>query len=160
MLFESAAALAAAGGAAVVQAVGTDIWVTARGRVASLFSRGDGQRQTAELTRLDQTAQELAGADDNDQNRVVHWQSTWQARLEMLLDSLPEAERNEVSEELESLIQSVNRAARPSSVAAGDLGVAAAGDISIDARGGSVAGAVVSVEGDVRLGGPFAPNGL
>ncbi|MFC8726436.1 hypothetical protein [Streptomyces bacillaris] len=158
MLFESLAALAAAGGAAVVQAVGTDAWVMTRERVAGLFSRGDGQRGTAELTRLDQTARELNAAGPGDGSMTVYWQSAWQARLEMLLDSLPEAEREQATQTLQGLIQTVGTAASSSSVTAGDQGVAAAGNVSIDAQGGSVAGAVISVEGDVRLGGPFVPD--
>ncbi|MFG2925595.1 hypothetical protein ACGFYA_29335 [Streptomyces sp. NPDC048305] len=158
MLFESVAALAAAGGTAVVQAVGTDAWVMARERVAGLFSRGDDQRATVELTRLDQTARELGSANPSDAGLTVHWQSTWQARLEMLLESLPEAERLQAAEALQDVIQTVHTAAPPGTVTAGDQGVAAAGNVSIDAHGGSVAGAVVSVEGDVRLGGPFAPD--
>lgn len=157
MLSESVAALAAAGGTAVVQAVGTDVWVTTREQVARLFSRGDGQRQTAELVRLDQTAHELGVAGQDDENSVVRWQSAWQARLEMFLDSLPEDEQAAAAEELLGLVVGVKGAVHPRSATAGDKGVAATGDVNVDAHDGSMAGGVVSVEGNVQLGVPFDP---
>ncbi|QEV56463.1 hypothetical protein CP981_37095 [Streptomyces platensis] len=56
MLTEALMALAAAGGGAVVQAADTDLWAGFSQRVARLFSRGDTQREQAELERLDRTA--------------------------------------------------------------------------------------------------------
>jgi hypothetical protein len=48
MLVETLAALAAAGGAAVVQAAGTDAWNGFRQAVARWFARGDAQREQAD----------------------------------------------------------------------------------------------------------------
>jgi predicted signal transduction protein with EAL and GGDEF domain len=63
MLTEALMAVSGAGGAAVVQAAGTDAWTGLRQRVARLLGRGDTQRERAELERLDRTAQTLEEAD-------------------------------------------------------------------------------------------------
>ncbi|MFF3208460.1 hypothetical protein [Streptomyces sp. NPDC002962] len=60
MLDELASAAAAAGGSAVVQAAGTDLWNGFRGRVAEWFGRGDAVRESRELERLDRRASELS----------------------------------------------------------------------------------------------------
>jgi hypothetical protein len=49
---EALAALAAAGGTAVVQAAGTDAWAGFRSRVAKWFARGDTEREQIALERL------------------------------------------------------------------------------------------------------------
>ncbi|MFF9378900.1 hypothetical protein ACF1BB_30840, partial [Streptomyces griseoluteus] len=70
MLSEAMVALAAAGGTAVVQAAGTDAWTEVRQQVARWFSRGNPQRETAELERLDQTAGELEAAQPTEVERA------------------------------------------------------------------------------------------
>ena len=53
MLVEAMTALASqAGGAAVVQAAGTDAWEGFRQRVAGFLRRGDHQREGVELERV------------------------------------------------------------------------------------------------------------
>ena len=47
----------------MVQAAGTDAWTGLRLEVARWFGRGDGQREQAELERLDQTADRLETAE-------------------------------------------------------------------------------------------------
>jgi hypothetical protein len=104
MLDETIATLAMAGGTAVVQAAGTDAWAGLRKRVARLLSHGEAQREHAELERLDQTATalEVAGATEVEGVRIRQ-EASWQARFELLLESLSEAERAGVVAELRAL---------------------------------------------------------
>lgn len=91
MLDEAMAALAAAGGTAVVQAAGTDVWHTLRDRVAQLFGRGGEECRQAQRERLDRTAAALAaGADEQTRTRQ---EAAWQERFEILLESLGEDDR-------------------------------------------------------------------
>ncbi|AEW99129.1 hypothetical protein [Streptantibioticus cattleyicolor] len=95
MLDEAFTALAAAGGTAVVTAVGTDTWGGMRQAVARWFGRGDTVRERAEAERLEQTAALLrategtAGA-EQERTRQSAW---WQSRIESALEELDEAER-------------------------------------------------------------------
>ncbi|MFH8698880.1 hypothetical protein [Streptomyces chartreusis] len=154
MLSESLVALAAAGGTAVVQAVGTDAWAAVRDRTARLFARGDAERHTAELARLEETARELTDQADCS-TALVRWESSWRARWEMLLDSLPEAELPLFADGLTQVITSAGQRAGSTSISAGDHGLAVSGDVSIRAESGSLAGGVVAVEGGVSLADPF-----
>jgi hypothetical protein len=139
---------------AVVQAAGTDVWATVRQTVAGLMGRGDARREEAELNQLDQMQAVLATGDD----LAVHrgrWEAVWQARLEVLLESLDSQGRATVAAQLAEVIaqaQSVR-----GGVHAAPGGVAAGGDLRIAAENGSVAGAVVRVEGGVHVTGPFPP---
>ncbi|MGW2287053.1 hypothetical protein [Streptomyces phaeochromogenes] len=138
----------------MVQAVGTDAWAAVRERLARLVSRGDGPRQAAELTRLDQTGRELA--DGQAQHELIRWESSWQTRIEVFLDSLPEVEQAGAAAELRLLVDAVSRTrAVQRGVRAGSGGLAVGGDVSIDAASGAVAGGVVRVEGGVHLADPF-----
>lgn len=152
---EAVAALAAAGGMAVVQAAGTDAWQSVRQAVARLLGRGDAERETAELTRLDQMESVLTVQGDVvDQRR--RWEAVWQTRLEMLLEALDTQGRAAAAEQLTELVAAAQRSRGGMQASPG--GVAAGGDVRIAADSGSVAGAVVQVEGGVHLTGPF-PSG-
>ncbi|MDH6108397.1 hypothetical protein P3T36_003959 [Kitasatospora sp. MAP12-15] len=106
MLEEALAALATAGGTAVVQAAGTDAWSGLRSRVARLFGRGDGQREQAELERLDQTANALEVVGPGEAERVrIRQETSWQTRFEVLLESLTADERDQVAAELRALLK-------------------------------------------------------
>jgi hypothetical protein len=105
MLSEAMAALAAAGGTAVVQAAGTDAWQGLRDRVARLLGRGDAERRQAQLERLDRTAVLLAAdADGADELACARQEAAWQERFEMLLESLGEDEREAAGAELREII--------------------------------------------------------
>ncbi|MDQ1033538.1 hypothetical protein QF035_011207 [Streptomyces umbrinus] len=139
----------------MVQAVGTDAWAAVRERLAQLVSRGDGTRQAAALTRLDQTGRELASGQA--QHELIRWESSWQTRIEVFLDSLPEVEQAGAAAELRLLVDAVSRTrAVHCGVRAGSGGLAVGGDVSIDAASGAVAGGVVRVEGGVHLADPFS----
>lgn len=106
LLGQALPALAAAGGAAVVQAAGTDVWTALRARVARLFGRGDAARESAELERLDRTHDALApGASQDDVVRVrMVQEGVWQARFETLLEELDDSDRKRVAGEVQALI--------------------------------------------------------
>lgn len=111
MLEAALAALAAAGGTAVVEAAGTDAWAGLRARVAQLFGRGDERRERAELARLDATAAALTGAGPGDgggagsgvgQSVRIRQEAFWQARFAALLEG-PEWDRT--AAELRALLR-------------------------------------------------------
>ena len=103
---ESMAALAAAGGAAVVQAAGTDVWAGLRRRITALFGRGDAQREMAVLERLDRTAQTLGRASEESlpRRRAVQ-QEAWTEEFLCLLNTLDEDQATRCVTELRALVQ-------------------------------------------------------
>lgn len=104
MLEEALAAVAAAGGTAVVQAAGTDAWGGLRQRLARLLGRADDRRERAELEQLDRTAELLAAAGLTEAEHVRECQETsWRGRFEALLESLDAEEREEAAAELRRL---------------------------------------------------------
>ncbi|MER5199831.1 hypothetical protein AB0E04_47755 [Streptomyces sp. NPDC048251] len=152
MSAEAVAALAAAGGMAVVQAAGTDVWTSVRQAVARMLGRGDAGQEAAELTRLDQMQAVLAAGEDVAGQRA-RWEAVWQTRLEVLLEALDAQGRAAVAAQLAAVIAQAQSA--HGGVHAAPGGVAVGGDMRITAEDGSVAGAVVRVEGGVRMTGPF-----
>lgn len=142
MLDQALTALAAAGGAAVVQAAGTDLWTGLRQAVAGWFGRGDAEREQAELQRLDRTAAELRSAPADEAERLrIRAEAAWQARMEALLENLGEVERSRAAEELRTLLAEQN--ARGGGPTTGSGGVAVGGDLDIRADGGSIAAGVI-----------------
>ncbi|MGK5451231.1 hypothetical protein [Streptomyces radiopugnans] len=138
MLEQALAALAAAGGTAVVQAAGTEAWTAVREAVARWFGRGDEQRERAELERLDRAADELAGAAGAELARVRQ-EAAWQARFENLLESAGGDERARLAEELRALLE---RHSPAGGASVGRDGMAVGGDVHVRADGG-VAGGVI-----------------
>ncbi|MFE5967212.1 hypothetical protein [Streptomyces sp. NPDC056463] len=106
MLVEGLIAVAGAGGAAIVQAAATDAWAGMRSGVARILGRGDADRERAELERLDQTRAELesAGGGDGAERLQTLVATRWQTRLEVLLEQLPDGEREQVVAELQALV--------------------------------------------------------
>ncbi|MFD9412613.1 hypothetical protein ACFWBN_37190 [Streptomyces sp. NPDC059989] len=102
MLAESLTALAAATGAGIVQAAGTDVWTGLRDRVARLLGR---ERPEPVLERLDRTRRELeeAGADDAERT-AQRQEAAWQVRIEDFLDAAEEAERDTAAARLRELL--------------------------------------------------------
>jgi hypothetical protein len=154
MLEQALVALAAVGGTAVVQAAGTDVWAGLRQAVAHWFSRGDRQRERAELERLDQTAGELSAAEPAVAERVrIGQEAAWQARIEALLESLDDTERARAAEELSALL---DRHTPHGGVSAGPGGLAAGGNVDIRARDNAIAAGVVN--GGVHISRPPMPD--
>ncbi|MFI6010720.1 hypothetical protein ACIBAG_18205 [Streptomyces sp. NPDC051243] len=154
MLEQALTALAAAGGAAVVQAAGTDAWTGLRQAVARWFSRGDGQREHAELERLDRTADELRSAEADQAERLsIREEAAWQARIEALLENLDQEERARAAEELRALLAEQTPQSRAS---AGQGGLAVGGNADFRAEGGSIAAGVI--HGGAHIGRPQTPD--
>ncbi|MGD6742993.1 hypothetical protein ACOKM3_14245 [Streptomyces sp. BH106] len=141
------AALAAAGGTAVVQAAGTDAWTGFRQRTALWFSRGIPQRENAELERLDRTADGLESAGPAELEQVrIRQQAAWQARIEVFLESLDGTERDQAAEQLNALLE---QCIPQGGVSAGQGGQAVGGNVDIRADHGAVAAWSIR---DVTLG--------
>ncbi|WP_217622694.1 hypothetical protein, partial [Streptomyces lunaelactis] len=111
---EALAALAVAGGTAVVQAAGTNAWNGFQARVAHLLGRADAARERAELERLDRTAELLAAAGTEEAEQVrIRQEASWQTRFETLLESRTAEEREQVAAELRSLLAKEAEHGRP-----------------------------------------------
>ncbi|MEU0008850.1 hypothetical protein ABZ079_32470 [Streptomyces sp. NPDC006314] len=154
MLEQAWAALAAAGGAAVVQAAGTDVWTGLRDAVARWFGRGDKERERAELERLDRTAGELQSAEAAQSERLrIRQEAAWQARIEALLESLDDQQRARAAEELRALLA---QHAQQGAASAGPGGLAVGGNMDIRAEDGSIAAGVI--HGGAHIGRPPTPD--
>jgi len=93
MLAEAMAALAAAGGNALVSAMVTDGWEGVRERFARLLGRGDPKAAGDAAGRLEDSRAVLAGRSGADLERARSEQEiAWRTRLADLLESHPEAE--------------------------------------------------------------------
>lgn len=155
VITEAVAALAAAGGTAVVGAAGTDAWAGFKEQVARLLGRGDPIRERAELERLDETAHALESATPQDAELIrIRQESSWQTRFEIMLDNLSEFEQTQMCNLLRKLIAATP--VGPGGVSAALGGVASAGDIINRAEGGSIAATVI--EGGAQIGSPPPPN--
>ncbi|MGF0177198.1 hypothetical protein ACQF36_44130 [Streptomyces sp. Marseille-Q5077] len=154
MLTEAFAALAAAGGAAVVQAAGTSAWEGFRQTAARWFGRGNDERERAELERLDRSAAELSAVGDSEADRVrIRQEAMWQARFEQALELLTEVEREQAADQLRALLASH---APAGGVSTGDGSLAVGGSVEIRADRGAVAGGVI--HGGVSMGTPPQPG--
>ncbi|WP_432188825.1 hypothetical protein [Streptomyces sp. Tue6028] len=111
MLVEALLALAAAGGGAIAQAAGTDAWNGVRSGIARALGRGEEAREQGELERLDRTQAVLNAATESEMQRVRAAQAAvWQGRLEMLLEELPDVQRQQVAAELQAVIEQAHSA--------------------------------------------------
>lgn len=104
MLGELAAALADAGGTALVGAMATDAWQATRSGVSRLFGRGGSARQSVIEAQLDDNAALVAQAEDPEAARQS-LVPVWRLQLEALLRQHPDAE-----EELRVLVAQVRQA--------------------------------------------------
>jgi hypothetical protein len=103
MLTEALAALASAGGTALVTAMITDGWEGVRARFARLFGRGDATRAEAATRRLEESRAVLAELSGPDLERArAEQEVVWRTRLGDLLELDPGAEQ-----ELRALVAEV-----------------------------------------------------
>ncbi|MGW7257764.1 hypothetical protein [Streptomyces sp. NPDC054834] len=151
MLEQALTALAAMGGAAVVQAAGTDAWGGFRAAVARWFGRGSAEREGAEIERLERSAAALAAASGGADR--VREEGLWQARFEALLESVDGAARAQAATELRSLLATYVPVGPKAAV--DPAGVSVGGDVHLQAEHGSVAALRM---GDVVLGSPSRPG--
>ncbi|MFD3554459.1 hypothetical protein ACFWWA_20525 [Streptomyces goshikiensis] len=151
MLEQALVALAAAGGAAVVQAAGTDAWGGLRRAFARWFGRGDAQREQAALDNLDSTASELETADeDARRDQAVMWRT----RIADRLEDLSGDEQALAAAQLDAL---VNGRSSQGSATAGQDGLAVSGDFGgVHADRGSIA--AVTIHGGAHIGPPPDPD--
>jgi hypothetical protein len=127
-MMEALMALAAAGGTAVVQSVGTDAWTGLRQELARWIGQGDEQRERAALERLDRTASDLETAEAAEVEQVrAHQQAMWQVRIADTLDELSGTGQVQAAANLRELLAQYNRA----------------GSVHNEISGGTVHGSVV-----------------
>ncbi|MFJ1705569.1 hypothetical protein [Kitasatospora sp. NPDC088346] len=156
MLVEALSALAGAGGAGIVQAAGTDVWLGVRERVARLLGRGRPEAERAVLERLDRTGRALEEASPEERAAVAGRQEvSWQTRLEDFLDTLDGTEQAAAAEQLRALVESLGPTPLPgATVRAENSGVTAGGGI---ANHGGVIGR--DFDGPVTIGAGDHPTG-
>lgn len=149
-------ALAQFAGQTVAAAAITDVWESARGRIARLLGRGDAHKTEVAERRLIQTRQQLEAAAPGaalEQARKAE-SERWAVRFGDLLDDAPGLEA-----ELRALVDEIAAQLPAGTVSAADHSVAAGGDVKNTASGGSVAAAVI--HGNVTPGptppGPAEP---
>ncbi|MEV1002685.1 hypothetical protein [Nonomuraea sp. NPDC050202] len=131
MSLEWLAALAAAGGTALVEAAATDAWQMARDGYARLLGRGDEDHTRLTESRLDELAVRVESAGPETRAEVrAQALTAWQVRLADLLEERPEAEA-----ELRDLVARVE-----------ELVPAAAGQIWIQRNTASDHGTVNAVQ--------------
>jgi hypothetical protein len=155
MLSEALTAVAAAGGTAVVQAAGTDVWTVVRSRVAALLGRDAAAQQTV-LTRLDRTVSELEETRESDGTQRIRFGEAWRTRFEDFLDDLPAEEQEDAARALQGII--ALGALGQGGATAGTRGLAVSGDLHVQAEHGSVAGGVLNIEGSLNLANPRLPE--
>jgi hypothetical protein len=112
MVPEAMTAVAAMGGAAVVQAAGTDAWTGVRAWVARWLGRGNEEQERTELSRLDAAAavlQAVVGMDTVAEERRRQEEAHWTDRFRTLLEELSPEEFGQVEAGLRALLD--NRAA-------------------------------------------------
>lgn len=103
MFAQALAALAAAGGTAIVGAMATDAWQVTRSSVARLLSRHGSPRQEVIEAQLDEDAGVLERAGEANRNQArQELLPVWRRRLADYLQQHPDA-----AEELRELIEQV-----------------------------------------------------
>ena len=149
MLAETLAALAALAGTTVVTAATTDAWEAARCGFARLLGRGDPKQEQLAEQRLEETRQQLTGADSEQARAALA--ERWAGRLADLLEEAPGVEAD-----LRALVQQIQAALPAGSVSAADHAVAAGRDVTISAASGGIAAGVI--HGNVAPPGPSRPG--
>ncbi|WP_256103559.1 hypothetical protein [Streptomyces sp. ODS05-4] len=147
MLTDELLTLAAAAGAAVATAAGTDAWEGLRTRLGGWLGRGDAGSEQEALAELDTTAAELLGRGTPTGAELERYGEAWRDRVAATLERLDGPERAEAADELARLVGQEQPA--PSR---GDQTVH--GDIRVHARQGFVAH---SINGNVYFGPPPPP---
>jgi hypothetical protein len=152
MLVEGLTALAALAGNTVVAAATTDAWEAARRKLARLLGRGDPRQEQLADQRLEETRQQLTGAEgaELEQARAA-LAVRWAARLADLLEEDPGAEA-----ELQVVVDEIRAMLPAGAVSAVGHSVAAGRDVNVRADHGSVAATVI--HGNVAPPGPTRPG--
>ncbi|MFG2127423.1 hypothetical protein ACGFNV_06445 [Streptomyces sp. NPDC048751] len=98
---EALSGLAAAGGSAMVGAMATDAWHSARGRFARLLGQGEPALERVETERLDRAAADIDQITEGNRDTARQsLQRRWTGQLELLLEEHPAA-----ADELRALVE-------------------------------------------------------
>ena len=145
-------ALAQFAGQTLAAAAVTDVWESARHKVARLLGRGD-QRKTEVAQRwLDETHQQLTAAQGADLEPARATAARrWEGRFADLLDEDPAVEAD-----LRALVEEIAAELPAGMVSAADHSVAAGRDVNITASGGGTAAGVI--HGNVAPPNPTSPG--
>jgi hypothetical protein len=149
VLVEGLMALAALAGRTVVAASATDAWEACKRGFGRLLGRGDPNKEQLVEQRLEDTRQQLAGA-DSEQARAAQ-EGQWTTRLADLLEENPGAEA-----ELRALVREIQAQLPAGVVSAADHAAAAGRDVNISASGGGIAAGVI--HGNVAPPDPPRPG--
>ncbi|HTT50716.1 MAG TPA: hypothetical protein VMH35_04895 [Streptosporangiaceae bacterium] len=152
MLPEGLMALARFAGQTVAAAAFTDVWETARHKVARLLAWGNPKKAEVVERWLTETRQQLTAAPGANLEQVhAALARRWEDRFADLLDEDPSVEP-----QLRALVEEIAAQLPAGTVSAADQAVAAGRDVNISAdRGGTAAGVI---HGDVVLPGPTRPG--
>ena len=139
-------ALAQFAGQTVAAAALTDVWETARHKIARLLGRGDPRKTEVAEGWLGETRQQLAAAEGAALEPVrAEAARRWEGRFADLLDEDPDVEVA-----LRAVVEEIAAQLPAGMVSAADHSVAAGRDMNITATGPGVAAAVIH--------GNVAPN--
>ena len=139
MLAEALAALAAAGGTALVEAATTDAWERAKVGFALLFGRGDERRTAVIEGRLEGTRAELVPLTGTELERTREARAAeWTIRLRDALDEHPDS-----AERLRGLLDELAAAGVTVSAETGGHSMVVGGNVSNVATSGGVSVGVI-----------------
>ena len=145
-------ALAQFAGQTVAAAAVTDVWESARHKVARLLGRGDQGKTEVARRWLDETHQQLTAAQGAELEPVQAAAARrWEGRFADLLDEDPA-----VAADLRALVEEIAAQLPAGVVSAADHSVAAGRDVNISASEGGVAAGVI--HGNVAPPGPTWPG--
>ncbi|MEU6484444.1 hypothetical protein [Streptomyces sp. NPDC046887] len=150
MLTEELLTLAAAAGAAVATAAGTDAWEGLRTRLGGWLGRGDARGGEGALAELDAGAAELLADGTPTRAELERYGAAWRDRVITTLERLDGPEREEAAAELHRLVE---REPAAREVRGGDQHVQ--GGIRVHAEQGSLAAALIN--GGVSFSPPPPP---
>ncbi|WP_327260507.1 hypothetical protein OG444_02525 [Streptomyces sp. NBC_01232] len=150
MLTDELLTLAAAAGAAVATAAGTDAWEGLRARLAGWFGRGDARLEESVLGELDSSADRLLEAGTPTGTELEHCGATWRDRVAAALEQLDGPDREDAARELSGLVAGETA---PAPAPGGDQNVR--GDIRVHAEQGSLAAGLIN--GNVTFSPPPPP---
>jgi len=154
MLAEGLMALASLAGKTLVTAAGTDTWEEAERGIARLLGRGDPRQEQLAKGRLEETREQLAGAEGAELEQVrAALAARWATRFADLLD-----DDTGVEADLRVLVQRIQKGLPADTVSATDRSVAAGREVNFGADHSRVAAG--AIYGSVASAGPGSGHGV